>query len=64
MKKNYQSDVLGVIHQSMRDLHEIGAISDSVMREFDEDCLAPERTMKTAYIKNPAAAVYAAKLAV
>jgi DNA-binding transcriptional regulator YiaG len=40
MKENYQSEALMVIHQSMRDLHEIGIISDDVMREFEKDCLS------------------------
>jgi putative transcriptional regulator len=46
MKKKYESELLGVIHQSAKDLYEIGAISDARMQEYDEDCLVPEPTPK------------------
>jgi DNA-binding transcriptional regulator YiaG len=42
MKKKYESELLGVIHQSAKDLYEIGAISEARMQEYDEDCLVSE----------------------
>ena len=35
----YKSDILEVIHQSAIDKFEIGAISESRMKEYDEMCL-------------------------
>ena len=35
----YKSDILEVIHQSAIEKYEIGAISKSKMREYDEMCL-------------------------
>ena len=39
MKKNYQSEIMEVLHGMAEDLHEIGAISDTRMAEYDHDCL-------------------------
>jgi DNA-binding transcriptional regulator YiaG len=39
MKKTYQSEILEVLHGMADDLHEIGAISDARMAEYDRDCL-------------------------
>jgi DNA-binding transcriptional regulator YiaG len=39
MEKTCQSEMLGVIHEMAEDLHEIGAISDSRMQEYDKNCL-------------------------
>ena len=38
----YKSDILEVIHQSAVDKFEIGAISETKMREYDEMCLLEE----------------------
>jgi len=38
MGKKYYSEALEVVHQSARDLLEIGAISEKEMNEFDEGC--------------------------
>ena len=40
MKKTYQSEILEVLHEMADDLHEIGAINDARMAEYDRDCLA------------------------
>jgi DNA-binding transcriptional regulator YiaG len=54
MKKKYESELLGVIHQSAQDLYEIGAISEARMREYDEDCLVSEpKTAKAAHKTQP-----------
>jgi len=42
MKKNYQSEIMEVLHGMAEDLHEIGAISDARMTEYDHDCLVQE----------------------
>jgi putative transcriptional regulator len=42
MEKKYYSEALEAVHQSARDLYEIGAISENEMKEFDEGCLVNE----------------------
>jgi len=37
--KKYESEALMVLHQDAEGLHRLGIISDTEMREFDEDCL-------------------------
>jgi len=39
MKKKYQSELLGSIHETAVGLHKAGVIDDKEMREYDEDCL-------------------------
>jgi putative transcriptional regulator len=41
MAKAYKSAAMAAIHESMVDLHKIGAIDSKTMREFDEACLTP-----------------------
>ena len=38
----YKSEIYEVIHQSAIEKFEIGAISETKMREYDEMCLAKE----------------------
>ena len=40
MKNKYESEMIQVIHENMKGMHEAGIISDARMREFDEMCLA------------------------
>jgi putative transcriptional regulator len=42
MKKKYYSEASEAIHESARDLYELGAITEAEMREFDESCLVRE----------------------
>jgi DNA-binding transcriptional regulator YiaG len=42
MGKKYQSELDMVIYEMAQDLYEIGAIDETEMREFDEDCLVPD----------------------
>jgi DNA-binding transcriptional regulator YiaG len=42
MKNEYESEILQVVHEDMKGMHQLGIINDSKMREFDEMCLAPE----------------------
>ena len=41
MAKTYKSEVMATLHESMADLHEIGAIDNRTMRIFDKSCLTP-----------------------
>jgi len=41
MGKQYGSDALASIHETMEALHEVGAIDKQTMREFDDTCLTP-----------------------
>ena len=42
MGKKYHSDICMGIHESMKELLNIGAISEAEMREFDELCFDEE----------------------
>jgi putative transcriptional regulator len=42
MGKRYYSEATMAVHQSAKDLLEIGAISEAEMREFDEMCFVQE----------------------
>jgi len=42
MEKKYYSEALMAVHESARDLYEIGAISEDEMKEFDEGCFVNE----------------------
>jgi len=50
MKNKYDSEMLQVIHEDMKGMHELGIISDARMREFDKMCLTqePKTTRKAA----------------
>jgi putative transcriptional regulator len=39
MAKAYKSEAFAALHESMSDLHQIGAIDSKTMREFDRTCL-------------------------
>ena len=54
MKDKYESEMLQVIHESMKGLHRLGIVSDTEMRKFDKDCIVPEpkKPRKTASSKN------------
>jgi putative transcriptional regulator len=41
MTKNYRSNALAAIHETMEALQDVGAINKRTMREFDEACLTP-----------------------
>lgn len=41
MAKQYRSDTMASIHETMEALHEVGAIGKQTMREFDDVCLTP-----------------------
>ncbi|MBK1617587.1 transcriptional regulator [Lamprobacter modestohalophilus] len=41
MAKQYRSDAMASIHETMEALQEVGAIDKQTMREFDDACLTP-----------------------
>ena len=41
MTRNYRSDADAAIHETMEALHDVGAIDQQTMREFDAACLTP-----------------------
>jgi putative transcriptional regulator len=41
MTKQYRSDAMASIHETMEALREVGAIGKQTMREFDDVCLTP-----------------------
>lgn len=45
MAKNYRSEALAAIHETMEALRDVGAIDKQTMREFDETCLTVVRPL-------------------
>lgn len=45
MAKNYKSEAMASIHEMMEDLHNSGNIDKKTMREFDDLCLTPVRSL-------------------
>jgi putative transcriptional regulator len=41
MSKQYRSDAMASIHETMEALHKVGAIDKQTMRRFDDACLNP-----------------------
>ena len=39
MSKKYKSDISRSVHRTMYDLHKIGVVDKTTMREFDQMCL-------------------------
>jgi DNA-binding transcriptional regulator YiaG len=50
MKAKYKSEALQVIHEDMKGMYQLGIISETRMKEFDEMCLVqePETAYETA----------------
>jgi DNA-binding transcriptional regulator YiaG len=44
----YKSEIYEVVHQDATAMFEIGAISETKMREFDEMCLVPKTSANNA----------------
>jgi putative transcriptional regulator len=51
MTKQYRSDALASIHETMEALHEVGAIDNRTMRDFDDACLTPVEPLSPAAIR-------------
>jgi len=56
MKDKYQSEIMQVLHEDIKDMHQSGIISDTRMREFNELILVQEpeieHTPKTAILEH------------
>jgi len=48
MGRKYRSEIAEGIHESARDLFEIGLISEAEMKEFDKTCLVEKSATDTA----------------
>ena len=51
MAKAYKSEAFAALHESMSDLHKVGAIDSKTMREFDRACLTPVMELSPAAIR-------------
>lgn len=45
MRRQYRSEAMASVHETMEALHEIGAIDKKTMRRFDEACLTAVRVL-------------------
>ena len=46
-----KSKILNVVHDGVKDLHEVGLINEITMREFDAMCLPPVKRFTAGQIK-------------
>ena len=51
MAKQYLSDAMASIHETMEALQEVGAIDKQTMREFDDTCLTPVEPLSPGAIR-------------
>ncbi len=51
MPRKYRSDVMRSVHSAMQDLHEIGAVDKTTMREFDRMCLTATEKLSAKEIR-------------
>ncbi|WP_346799464.1 DNA-binding transcriptional regulator (plasmid) [Halomonas sp. Bachu 37] len=51
MAKQYRSEALAAIHETMESLHEVGAIDKRTMRDFDDACLTPVKVLSPEEIR-------------
>jgi putative transcriptional regulator len=51
-EKTYRSETFAAIHETMEALHEVGAIDQRTMREFDDACLTPVRALSPEEIRS------------
>ncbi len=51
MARQYRSDAMASIHETMEALHDVGAIDKQTMREFDDACLTPIEAFSPAAIR-------------
>jgi putative transcriptional regulator len=52
MTKHYRNSMMASIHETAEDLYEAGLMEKRTMREFDELCLTPVRTLKPEEIRS------------
>ena len=67
MNKRKRGKILKAVHESARDLHEIGLMDETTLREFDAMCLPPvkqytandiQRIRKSLRVSQPVFAAY------
>ena len=51
MAKQYRSDAMASIHETMEALHQVGAIDKQTLREFDDACLTPVESLSPEAIR-------------
>lgn len=51
MAKQYRSDAMAAIHETMEALHDVGAIDKQTMRNFDDTCLTPVKSLSPEEIR-------------
>jgi putative transcriptional regulator len=51
MATKYRSKIMGSMHRTVSDLHEIGGVDKKTMREFDRMCLTKVETLAAAEIR-------------
>jgi len=52
MAKQYRSDAMASIHETMEALQEVGAIDKQTIREFDDACLTPVEPLSPEAIRS------------
>jgi len=52
MKNQYRSAILASVHETAEGLHKAGLIDKKTMREFDEACLTPIRSLSADEIRS------------
>lgn len=51
MAKQYRSDAMAAIHETMEALHEVGGIDKQTQRDFDDACLTPVKSLTAEEIR-------------
>ena len=51
MARQYRSDVMASIHKTAENLHAAGTMDKRTLRQFDEACLTPVRSLTAAEIR-------------
>ena len=54
MARQCRSDVMASIHEMAENLHAAGTMDKRTLRQFDEACLTPVRSLTAAEIRAPA----------
>lgn len=51
MEKTYKSEAMASVHEMMEGVHEAGVIDKQTMRDFDEACLVPAKSLQPEEIR-------------
>jgi putative transcriptional regulator len=51
MTRIYRTEALAAIHETIEGLHEAGLVDKQTLRDFDDACLAPARSLKPEEIR-------------